>query len=145
MDSKLERIEMGSFFNVRIENIIIPNNVTIIDNSAFYMCKDLKSVVFPEDSRLESIGEMCFANTELEEFIAPPRLKKIKVGAFCDCKALKRVVLNNGLNTLGIEYGSNEYTTGAFQDSGLSEITLPSTLKEIGKNTFIDCVNLNTL
>ena len=107
MESKLGKIEIRSFVKVGIENITIPSNVVAIDDYAFYLCKDLKSVVFPEDSRLKGIGKMGFANTKLEEFTTPPRLKTVKVGAFYDCKNLKRVMLNDGLKTLGIEHGSD--------------------------------------
>ena len=34
---------------------------------------------------------------------------------------------------------------GIFQDSGVEEITLPSTLKEIGRMAFADCNSLRTI
>ena len=68
----------------------------------------------------------CFYNSGLEKFIAPQSLKEIYGTAFYCCKSLKRVVLNEGLETL-----SNYYSGGVFENSGIEEIRLPSTLKKI--------------
>lgn len=58
-------------------------------------------------------------------------------------------MLNEGLTLLG-KYDKRIDMTGVhyygvFQESGLEEITLPSTLKEIGDNAFRDCDNLRVI
>ena len=52
------------------------------------------------------------------------------MGAFSGCGGLKRVELNEGLEELIAE---------CFASSGLEEVTLPSTLKEIGCEAFKGC------
>ena len=71
-------------------------------------------------------------------------MKEIRHGAFCKCKSLRRVTLNEGLEKLGRkgayydDDGHCKYYQGVFEESGLEEITLPSTLTEIGETTFKD-------
>lgn len=83
-----------------IEEIVIPSNVTTIEDNAFCDCESLKKVAFQEGSKLQKICELCFANSCLEKFVAPPRLKEICGGAFYNCKRLRRAVLNKGLEAL---------------------------------------------
>lgn len=61
-------------------------------------------------------------------------------GAFAGCKNLKKIVLNERLTTLG-----RKGKDGAFQDSGLEEIYLPSNLRNVTTNTFSGCQNLKTV
>lgn len=51
---------------------------------------------------------------------------------------MKRVVLNEGLERLS-DHGSK---CGIFQRSGIEELMLPSTLREISELTFSECTNL---
>lgn len=57
-------------------------------------------------------------------------------GALQKCKSLKRAVLNEGLQMLGDSRGV------AFVESGIEEVTLPSTLKRLEIGTFNNCKNL---
>ena len=85
----------------------------------------------------------CFEDSGLEEFVAPPGLREICGGAFAGCHKLKRVALNEGLLVLRDDDGP--HYTGVFERTEIVEITLPSTLKEIGKFTFYDCYSLMTI
>lgn len=55
---------------------------------------------------------------------------------FYGCKSLKRAVLNEGLGKLDIN---------AFEESGVEEVVLPSTLKTLKSYTFHNCYNLKKL
>ena len=52
---------------------------------------------------------------------------------FYGCKNLRRVVLPEGLYEIGI---------GAFSESGVKRVDLPSSTREIGAEAFAKCVNL---
>ena len=90
-------------------------------------------------SRLETLGEQCFAETGIREFLAPSSLREIRDGAFRDCSDLALVRLNEGLESLGTREapaGKNKkkkaHTNGgAFQNSGIAEISLPGSLVEL--------------
>ena len=54
---------------------------------------------------------------------------------------MKRVVLNEELEVI-----SNDGSyAGIFQDSGIEEITFPSTLREIDRMTFFHCKSLGKI
>ena len=55
-------------------------------------------------------------------------------------------MLNEGLETLKEHYDPiHNCYHGIFQDSEVEEITLPSTMKEIGQMTLADCSSLRTV
>ena len=133
----LENVQYGCFSWSGLKKVYIPSSVAVLEDRAFCDCHDLKSVVFQNGSRLRSIGKLCFCHSGLEEFVVPPGLKEIGGEAFWGCKKLKRVVLNEGLEALSDYYNHNYRSSfGVFQGSRIEEITLPSTLKEIGERTF---------
>ena len=54
-------------------------------------------------------------------------LKRVEGSTFCSCKNLRSVEIPSG-----VEY----IARGCFCFSGIKEITLPATLKEIGEDAF---------
>ena len=100
---------------------------------------------------LERLESMCFGNSGLEEFRAPASLRMIGVEAFSGCESLKRVVLNEGLVELITESGQYDENgnltmyNGIFGQSGLEEIVLPGTLREIRGPVFDGCSNLKVV
>ena len=144
--SRLEKLRSSCFSYSGLEKITIPSSVTIMEDHAFCLCGDLKGVTFQDGSRLQKIDACCFEESGLEEFVTPLGLKEIGVRALASCKNLKRVVLNEGPAKL--EDYCNHYIGdyfGTFQNSGIEEITLPSTLKWMNKYTFSSCSNLRTI
>ena len=114
---------MGS----RLESIVLPSTLRIIEAELFYGLESLKSVEFGEDSQLEKIKAWTFYNCGLESFIAPASLKKIGKNAFMDCLALKHV----DLSACTFLSDDNPMFGDAFDISRLESIVLPSTLKVI--------------
>ena len=143
--SRLEKFGNTCFFESGLEEITVPSSVTTIGLRAFLYCKRLKKVTFQKDSRLRTLGEECFYCSGLEEFVAPPGLRVIGKGAFTRCWSLKRVVLNEGVEALKDHDDNSHDYLGTFYNSGIAEITLPGTLKEIGKYTFSKCFSLKTI
>ena len=75
---------------------------------------------------------------DIRTIIFPKMLRTVRQGAFHGAKGLRSAVLNEGLETLG----TDEYTKdggqyyGAFQESALERIDLPSMLKRIEYSAF---------
>lgn len=92
---------------------------------------------------LEKLQDRCFERSGLQMIRTPANLRKIGNSAFYGCKGLGRIELNEGLEVLGTE--NYRCYHGVFQESGVQEIVLPSTLREIGGNTFRDCESLRTV
>lgn len=129
------------FWHSALKSVVIPSTLEVIEQCTFCRCKKLTSVVFAEGSRIREIGPNCFAESGLKMFKAPPSLRKICDRAFYFCKKLRRVVLNEGLEIVGV----NDYAycmTSPFENSGIKEIVLHSTLVKLNKGSFRYCYSL---
>jgi hypothetical protein len=109
-------VEISSAFqdNAGLISIEIPSRITIIGELAFKGATKLNIVTFQSNSQLETIG----------------------VGAFQGTSALKNIKL--GFNFKLVSIGDL-----AFADSTITSIDLPSSVKEIGPETFLNSVLTN--
>lgn len=138
-----------------LTDLSIPEDVESIGYCAFVGCKSLTSVTVP--STVTKIGEGAFGYC--------PSLKSVTVGGtigedmFYECPALDSVTLAEGVTTINnsafygckslksIEFPSTltAINTNAFVNSGLTSITIPDTVKNIGENVFKNCTSLKTV
>ena len=80
--------------NTAIEKIVLPKNVRYIFESAFEDCTSLKTVVFPDS--LIGIGISAFKNcVSLNELVFPGSLESINDFAFFGCTGLKHIRYNS--------------------------------------------------
>ena len=119
-DSRLEKIGKCCFQNSGLVSIVVPKNVTSLEESTFQNCRTLRSLAFQDRSRLEKIGCDCFSGSGIESIITPQSLRRIESGAFWNCWNLRRAELNDGLE---------EVAEGAFSYSGVEHARVPGTLK----------------
>ena len=94
--------EIGSNFEtaVELEGVVVPEGVTEIKDSAFYLNDKLKTVVLP--STLEKIGESAFEGCLLLESIElPDGLTEIEESAFSSCDSLKMVTIPSTVECIG--------------------------------------------
>lgn len=127
-------------------NVTVPASVSIggktysvtgIGENAFKGCSSLTSITLPEG--LKTIGHRGFdVCTSLESINFPSTLTSIGDYAFALCAALKgEIVLSAGVTSLPI---------GAFAYcESITSLTLPSTFKTIGIETFLNCKSLETV
>lgn len=84
----------------QLNEIIIPENVTTIDDGAFSFCSSLTKVTIP--STVKIIGEYAFSYcSSLEEITIPEGTTTIKTYAFYDCSMLSKVYLPKSLTNIG--------------------------------------------
>ena len=112
--------------NTEITNLIIPNSVTSIGNSAFVSCKGLTSVTIPNS--VTSIGG----------------------GAFYECLGLKKVVVKDIAAWCGIKfYGSNplSYAEHLYSDENteITNLIIPNSVTSIGDYAFSHCSGLTSI
>ena len=141
---------------VRLREITIPENVTTIDNNAFDGCTMLSNVTLNEG--LTKIGEHAFANTAITEIALPASLTSGSY-PFNNCQKLKTIHFTEGTKTLlpglyrnsavetvDIPEGITELPSDLFNGcKQLTSVTLPSTLRTIGRYAFADCVKLESV
>jgi len=103
-----------------------------IAESAFKECTKLTRVAFP--SGITKLEKACFFNClSLSDIKFSSDLKSIDDEAFYNCKSLTSIDLPYKLESLG---------SMAFAQSGLKEIIIPRSVKNINENAFNDCDNL---
>ena len=145
-NSSLTTIQLQTFSGcTNLASIEIVASVKNINNLAFYNCTQMTSFTFEENSQLETIGAATFYNSGLTGPITfPASLKTIGTassssGTFENCSNSFSILFEAGSVLETIEQYS-------FKDSDLTgTITLPASLKTIGKYAFHNCSSLNTV
>ena len=134
---RLTVIGEGTFSCSSLENVIIPEGVTTIEESAFQITNKLKNVSFP--STLVVIEDLAFGTSGMESLLLPSNVKTLGYAAFASCDNLK---------TVSFEKGSKLTELGEDAFSGcpnLQEVTLPDSLQTIGSFAFNGCDKLTAL
>ena len=114
------------------KNTIIPNNVTSIDNRAFYGCSGLTSITIPNS--VISIGYGAFYNCSgLTSVTIPNSVESIGYDAFEDCSGLTSVTIPSSVTSIGY---------GVFEGcSGLKSIIIGNNVTSIA-SAFPNCNNI---
>lgn len=157
----------GAFEGTTLKSIVIPEGVTLIDNSAFSDCKSLETVSLPNS--LERIYPLAFQNSNISSISIPAGVKSLDYSSFEGCENLSTITVSNGnakydsrdnCNAL-IETATNTILRGssstvipnsvtaiganAFRYSKIAKIVIPASVKNIGQWAFQDCKSLTTV
>ena len=116
-------INFQAFDGEDILAVRIPKTVKEIENEAFMRCEKLECVVI--EGSLSEIGTNAFAGDTSLHSVLINSVEVIGQQAFMECSALKEISLPEGLETVG---------WNAFEGTGITEITLPVSLKEVKKD-----------
>ena len=126
-----------------------------------YMVKDLIKKATIENG-VTTIGFIFCDCTELTQVSIPSTVTQIDSFAFVDCKKLSTVINNGDLDTIGasafkncsslksieLKEGLTHIGESAFADSGIIDLTIPNSVKDIGANAFqssdIETITLGT-
>ena len=117
-------------------DLVIPDGVTRIGNSAFRHCTSLKSVTIPDS--VTSIGIAAFTGcTNLTSITIPDGVTSISQTTFYECSMLTSVTIPDSVTSIG---------SCAFQDcSSLASITIPDSVTSIGAQAFTSCSSLTDI
>lgn len=86
-----------------LENITIPDSVTIIEDKAFWGCESLESITIPNS--VTSIGYGAFHGCHcLESITIPDSVERIRAQAFWACESLESVTIPGSVTSIG--YGA---------------------------------------
>ena len=143
----------------RVENVIISDSVTSIDNSTFYNCSNLTSITIPNS--VTDIDDYAFYKcSSLTSIIIPNSVKSIGYGAFRGCASLTSITIPNsvtsigsyaflgcsGLTSITIPNGVTSIGEAAFEFcSSLTSITIGNSVTSIGERAFFDCSSLTSI
>ncbi len=119
-----------------ITSIEIDDNVTYIGNYAFYMCNKVKDERTKLPEKLEEIGEGSFKNCSIKSVDIPSMVSCVGKEAFA-WSGLRSVSLPSGLQYLPESMFANSHY--------LHDVVFSKGLKEIGKEAFALCFELNSV
>ena len=135
LPTSLKQIEINVFFGCSsLTSIKIPEGMTGIYSNAFSGCTNLETVILPET--LESIGTFAFAECEklYEQDSGLAYAGNWLVGA------------KQNIISANVREGTQHIADGIFiENSNLSSVSLPSTLKTIGSFAFFGCSSLTSI
>lgn len=137
--------------------LVLNSNLKTIDERAFFNCKNLSRIDFDNNVEITSIGIEAFTGTkwyesESKEYLTinnflvkfnghdinatvAKNIKYIASDAFCNKTNLTKISIESViLEKIG--YRAFQFCTG------ISSITLPESMKEIGEEAFYNCSNL---
>jgi len=123
-------IETYSFYTIVerdfITELIFPQSMRTIGQSAFDNCKALRSVQFNQG--LASIGNSAFGGCEnMREIVLPDSLRELGRSCFMGCSSLESVIFPDKLREIG---------SSAFWGCPIGELRLPQSLLRIGSSAF---------
>ena len=158
----VKTIESGAFYNcVKLENVIFEENSSLasIYSAAFTECSSLKEITLPDS--VKKLDQYCFANCGLTKFTTPANLEVIDTRVFDRCMNLEEVVIGSSVITINASAFSNltklnkitfaensklQYIgMNAFSDTGIVNITIPSSVTTIDQYPFYGCKKLEIL
>lgn len=115
-----------------LHEIVLPNTLESIGNSAFYQSY-IDKVTFP--ASLKTIGEKAFYNSMISEAILPDNMTSIGTYAFYECTQLKNAHYPNNLTYVPTYCFCYCYN--------MTYISLPDELTRINSRAFLRCWELN--
>lgn len=127
-----------------------PRGIKILKFADF----DDSVIVIPnviEGKKVFAVGNHAFKGcVGIEKIIVSDGIEILGNGVFLNCRELKEVVLPETLRWIGTTdpsgcpkiLGSRTKYDGAFEYTGLREISIPDSVKSIGENTFAGCEQL---
>lgn len=145
---------MGLSDNKILKEVILPDGLKAIGNSAFAMCKALYKLNVPstvttlgrwilEGAGLTSfaipdgatLSESTFYGSSIAEIRIPTTVTKIPAYCFTNCKNLERIFLHDDINYIGDE--------AFFNCCALKSFTAPQSLTVLNSMAFYNCTSLS--
>ena len=152
------------------ESLMLPSNVTVIDDEAFNNCFELKNIELPEGLRsigaatfmdcglttiqfpesLEGIGKEAFQNcTNLTDVTIPASVKSIGSGAFSYCSNIHAINVDESnpcyTSINGTAYNKDITEIVAVPSGKTGVFKIPESVKRIGDQSFCGCTHLNKI
>jgi hypothetical protein len=164
------RIGKAAFSGCNVKTVILPKNITVLEEWIFHGCRDLKSIIIPKC--VEMIGEGAFSESGISSLEIPANVSTIHSYALTDCHDLQSImveknnpfycsqdgVLFNNDKTILLQYPIQKQGTYSIPDTvqtiddwafagckDLTAILLPESIKHIKRCAFSECKSLTDI
>ena len=120
--------------------------LTTIEVDTFSGCTSLAEIVIPDS--VTRIGESAFLGcTSLSKVDLPKKLTTIEAYTFSGCSSLESIVIPEGVTAIGtwLEYEKTYYSSSFSGCKSLKEIIIPDSVTAIGDSAFYGCTSLSKL
>ena len=134
--SKVSEIGDNAFRGSNLQHINLPEGLKTISFNAFYECEQLTEITVPKS--VTEIGYAAFFGTSWYDK-QPDGLLYIN-----NILHVYKGIMPNNMS-ITVKDGTVSISDGAFQYRGIKEITIPHSMKEIGKTAFRGCVSLEAV
>lgn len=157
--ANVEIAENAFYRNEAIEEVTLPEGLTVIRENTFWGCINLKTVEIP--GSVTEIGAFAFNCCQaMETLTFPKSLVRLGEGAFQGCLALREVTVPSAigiiparafdacirLERVEIQEGITQIAPYAFYDCEmLQAVTLPESLTRIDRYAFYRCAILENI
>ena len=144
----IEELGFKAFANTGLEEVIMPNNLTYIEEQVFANCDNLRRVVISNDCCNFDYSNIFYQSYHIEEIVVEDLNKyylyengvlynstKTVLYAYND-KSSSEFVIPEGVEKIALN--------AFYQNTTLEKVVLPSTLKAIGDKAFYGCTSLKT-
>ena len=119
-----------------LRQVSIPDSIKSIGNYSFWICKSLQQITIPNS--VISIGDWAFAQCPLlQQITIPESVTHIGVYAFESCSSLQQIIIPESVTAI---------EDGTFCGcESLQQIFIPNTVTSIGKYAFSECKSLKQI
>ncbi len=150
LPENITKINDHAFYNMdKLESVIIGNQVTEIGTHAFSICDSLKTVTVGDG--VNSIGSEAFAHCyNLNEIRLGKKLLTIGEWAFQSCSKLKNIIVD-GENSAYVSIDGNLYTKDGKKllqyaiGKPETTVTIPDNVTVISRGAFQDCETITDI
>ena len=145
----VKSIGFGAFMeHSEIEKIILPNDLEVIDEYAFYSCTSLKEIIIPD--KVNRIGRLAFGDcSKCTRIHLGTSVKTIEEFVFWGCTSLENIEVNennaNYSSYQGLLYNKNMSDLKVCPAGKTGIINLPESVIVISGYAFFDCNNIEEI
>ncbi len=131
-----------------ITSISIPNSVTTIGSSSFSGCSSIASVIIPNG--VTDIGQSAFQSCNtLSTVSIPNSIKSIGYSAFDGCSTLNKVIIEDIAAWCGLSFYSrpfpNSYNLYTDENTEINNLVIPNGIENIRNYAFCGCTNITSV
>lgn len=156
--ASVKTLPASGFYNcISLTNIMLPNSIKTIEFNCFYGCTGLLYINLPES--VETISASAFEKSGLTEITIPDAVTVIEYSVFYGCTNLEKVEFGTNVKTIGsnalsqcpkllsitIPSSVRDIENYAFDNSGLSNVTIEYGVQRLGTWAFYNCDNLTSI